>query len=201
MHDHRHERRFSPDKMARLDAPARQAFQPPEPLLEAMAIGADARVLDLGAGAGYMSLPIARRLAELGGAGQVFALDVSSIMLAELARRVEAAGLAGRVRLIEADGDQPLPLDDASIDRALAVNLVHELDDRALAFAELARVIAPGGVLFIVDWRAEGPFDHGPPADHRLAAELVEAELRAAGFSSVDSRSLYRPLYVLRATR
>jgi SAM-dependent methyltransferase len=201
MHDHRHERRFSPDKMARLDAPERQAFQPPAPLIEAMEIDADARVLDLGAGTGYLSLPIARRLVEQGGDGQVFALDVAPLMLAELGRRAEAAGLSARVRLIEADGDRPLPLDEASIDQTVAVNLVHELDDRPRAFAELARALRPGGAFFIVDWRPEGPFDHGPPADHRLSSGVVTAELLAAGFAGVNSLEIYRHFYVLRAAR
>ncbi len=192
--------RFSPEKMARLDSLQRRSIQPPGPLVEALGVGADTVVGDLGVGTGYFAIPIALVLKRLSGVGRVIGLDVAPAMLEELDARAVAAGVGDRIQGTRVSGDGDMPLPDHHLDRLISVNSVHELDDRPLVWRELARVLRPDGQAWLVDWRHRGPFDVGPPADHRVPSAIVAAELRGAGFR-VDAVDLYSTLYTLRARR
>ena len=66
------------DKWAKeFDDPARDAWQKPEEVLDALHLARTAKVADLGAGTGYFSARIARRVSE----GKLFAVDVAPDML------------------------------------------------------------------------------------------------------------------------
>jgi ubiquinone/menaquinone biosynthesis C-methylase UbiE len=197
---HHHDRRFSPEKMAKLDDPERQQWQPPGPAVEALALEPGHVVADLGVGTGYFALPIATALRRLDGGGKVLGLDVEPLLLAEVVRRVAEAGLEDWFEAVTVSGEGDLPLADASVDRFVSVNVVHELDDRPRVWREMARALRPGGRVLLVDWRAEGPYDKGPPAEHRPALGEIEAELHAAGFDT-DPTPLYPDLYAIVATR
>lgn len=197
-----HDRRFPFEKAERLDDEARRARQPAEPALDALALEPDSVVIDLGAGTGYFTMPLAARLERLGGSGRVVALDIEPRMLERLVERAAATGLAARVaalRIDEAASDR-LPLPPASADRALLVNLYHELPDRPGSLAELRRVLRPGGGLLLVDWDPAGTGEVGPPLEHRIPPAQAEVELRQAGFGRIEALSLYRPhFYAFRA--
>ncbi|MEU8258328.1 class I SAM-dependent methyltransferase [Micromonospora inaquosa] len=91
------------------------------------------RVLDLGAGTGKLSATLAAVGAE------VVAVEPDPAMLAELRRAVPS------VRALPGSAES-IPLPDASVDAVLAGNALHWFD-MAVAGAEIARVLAPGGVL------------------------------------------------------
>ncbi|QXE37175.1 class I SAM-dependent methyltransferase [Streptomyces sp. GMY02] len=95
------------------------------------------RVLDLGAGTGKLTATLTATLAALG--GEVIAVEPDPEMLAELRRSLpDARALPG--------GAEAIPLPDASVDAVLAGNAMHWFD-MAVAGPEIARVLAPGGVL------------------------------------------------------
>ncbi len=198
MSHHHHDRRFSPDKMAKLDSPMRAGMQPVEPLCAALDLGPDTVVADLGVGTGYFALPIAREIARHGGSGKVMGLDVEPRMLEEVEGRAGDDDLSARLNTVRVTGDGDLPLPDRSVDRVISVNTVHELDDRPRVFAEFARVLRPGGFALLVDWKKRGPFDKGPPEEHRIASADLTSELREAGFD-VSFVDLYRLFYGVRA--
>lgn len=193
-----HERRFSPEKMAKLDSPMRGQLQPPGPLVEALDLGPDTVVADLGVGTGFFARPIAERLRQLDGTGKVVGLDVSEEMLAEFGLRSSENGLQPWVDSAIVSGAGDLPLPDASVDRIISVNTVHELDDLPLVFSEFRRALRPGGKVILVDWRKRGPFDKGPPEEHRVGSEDLADELRAAGFD-VSFDDLYAHFYAVSA--
>lgn len=188
------ERRFPPEKIARLDSPERLQFQPAAPLVELVAAWAPGTVLDLGVGTGTYALPLCQRLP----AARVIGLDVEPRMLEVFRERAEAAGCAGAVRFLEAAVER-IPLPSATVDVALLVNLYHELDDRPGALVEIRRVLVPGGHLVICDWDPAAPGEHGPPLDHRIPRPTAEAELAAAGFVDVTAHALYPAVYTLSA--
>lgn len=124
-------------------------------LLEAAEPRADEVVLDLGCGSGVDSLLCAER------AGHVLAVDANPEMLERARQAVTKRGWATRITLLRARAQQ-LPLLDASVHGALVngmFNLQTEGERRAL-FAELARVIAPGGRLIAGELILSGS---GPP--------------------------------------
>ncbi|PCC67673.1 Methyltransferase domain-containing protein [Nannocystis exedens] len=158
-------------------------------LLSAFAetVGRAARVADLGCGPGFE----ARFLAELGLA--VTGVDLAAGMIAEAQRR--HAGVHG---LEFVKGSLlALPFADASLAGAVAIYSVIHLDvgARARAYAEMARVVRPGGALLLsvhtsaVGFpagsirRLEEWWGHRVGLDgHFIAAEEVIAELGSVGF-------------------
>ena len=194
-----HERRFDPAKLSKLDAPERRARMPPSAVAAALELGPNARVADVGAGSGYVTFAL---LAADPSPALVHALDVSTGMLEELARRAATHPRGSTIRTQLAPAEA-LPLDAASVDRVVLGNVFHELDDAPRALAEARRVLAPGGRIVIFDWErpdgASGPADIGPPYEHRVAQRAVEAALRSAGFEDVRSHDGFRDVYALSA--
>ncbi len=109
------------------------------------------RVLDAACGPGLYT-------AELLAAGaEVTAFDASAAML-ELARK----RAAGRARIDQAVLGQSLPYPDQAFDLAVCALAMHYADDRGMAYAELFRVLRPGGALVMstqhpfMDWLRKG---------------------------------------------
>jgi ubiquinone/menaquinone biosynthesis C-methylase UbiE len=193
--------RFPFEKVAKLDSPERHASQPPDPVVAALAIQPDNRILDLGVGTGYFALPVARELSARGGTGRVLGLDLEPKMLEILVERATADGLDPWIAAILVDQAAPhrLPLDDGSVDRALLASLYHEVADRPSTLHEVGRVLRPDGSLVIVDWDTGGTTEKGPPLAHRVPVDVVEQELNAAGFVETTRLALYDDFYTVRA--
>lgn len=102
------------------------------------------RVLDLCAGTGRITLPLAQ-------AGHhVIALDIADAMLRESRRRNRAAGVEGEVDYILGDAECP-PLADGAVDAVLCYGGLHHLPRPASCVAEAGRVLRPGGRWYSLD--------------------------------------------------
>jgi SAM-dependent methyltransferase len=169
-----HRRFDNAEKWAKeFDNPERDAWQKPEQVLDALSLGPTSLVADIGAGTGYFSVRIAKRVPE----GKVFAADVEPDMVRYLGARAEREHLAN-LTPVQARGDAAnLP---EPVDLILVVDTYHHLDDRTRYFAALQSSLRSGGRLVIIDFKTDSP--NGPPAQHRIAPELVTQELAAAGY-------------------
>jgi SAM-dependent methyltransferase len=123
------------------------------------------RALEIGAGTGYFSLNLLRA----GVIGEAVATDISPGMLEALERNARELDLD--VETVACDAAE-LPFDDESFDLVLGHAVLHHLPDLDRVFAELHRVLAPGGTLFF----AGEPSRHGD----RLAAVPKRAAVRLA---------------------
>jgi len=112
--------------------------------LEALALRAGERVLDIGVGPGYLALEMAH---AVGATGKVCGIDRSEVMLGLASKR--CAGV-DRIELRAGDAAR-LPFDDASFDAAAAVQVYLFVGDVDAALAELHRVLRPGGRAVVVD--------------------------------------------------
>ena len=110
--------------------------------------GTSLRILDVGGGSGMFAVP----LAQLG--HDVTVVDPSADALATLRRRADTAGVGGRVRGLQGDGDllhEVLPGDDAApgdpggYDLALCHWVLEVVDDPAVTLREIARALRSGG--------------------------------------------------------
>jgi arsenite methyltransferase len=110
------------------------------------------RVLDLGAGAGTDSLLAAQMVGEH---GHVTGIDMTPEMLTK-ARAAAAAMGAANVEFVEADAER-LPFPDASFDVVISNGVIDLIPDKDAVFAELHRVLIPGGRLQIADVTIQHP--------------------------------------------
>lgn len=107
-------------------------------------IDAQNGVLDVGCGAGLDTVVAARRAAK------VIGVDFSASMLKLASQAVHEAGLDAKVTLLRCQAQQ-LPLVDASVDVAIVNGIFNLNPNRQKIFQELARVIRPGGSLFVAE--------------------------------------------------
>jgi len=147
------------------------------------------RVLDIGAGSGTDTLIVARAVAP---SGRVFALDMTRAMLAKLRNNVALAD-AANVEVIEGNAES-IPLPDASVDVVTSNGVLNLVPDKPKAFAEIARVLRPGGRVQIADIVVGRPVGEDARRDPKLWAEcVVGASLeddyvelfRSSGFTKV----------------
>jgi len=140
------------------------------------------QVLELGFGPGVAVAELVRA-----GAGHVYGIDHSGVMLRQASRRNAAAIRAGRVTLINAPANQLPPAVNGPFDAILAVNSLGFWPAPAERLAELRRRLAPGGRIAI----ASQPRCPGATADtSRGAAREIEDLLRDTGFSQVSTQTL-----------
>ena len=169
---------------ARLDPAARIMLQPvraeglrPAELIARLAIAPDATVADVGAGPGFLTLPLARAVPR----GRVIATDVRADHLAIAAERAASAGLTNvATRVVPPDAPS---LAAGTIDLALLCQVDQYLPDRARYFSQLATALVPRGRIALVNWT-------------RFREEDLVAA-RAAGLTVVDQWSPSQPFFLL----
>jgi ubiquinone/menaquinone biosynthesis C-methylase UbiE len=155
------------------DDPARDAWQMPERVVEALQLTRGQRVADVGAGTGYFST----RLARASAAPRVYAVDIEPSMVAHLTDRANREGLAN-VTAVLAEADRTnLP---EPVDLVLVVDTFHHIPNRVAYFTALKADLKPGGRLAIIDFRKDAP--QGPPVEFRFTPDQIAAELAQAGF-------------------
>jgi SAM-dependent methyltransferase len=171
------------DWVKAFDDPARDAWQQPDRVIAVLALAPEMTVADVGAGTGYFTVRLARAVPR----GQVIATDIEPDMVRYLGERAAREHLSN-VRAVLAGSADP-NLAPASVDRILIVDVWHHIADRVGYATGLAKALRPGGRIAIVDFTLEAT--HGPPKHHRLRAEQIVADLRAAGLdASVDPTAL-----------
>jgi ubiquinone/menaquinone biosynthesis C-methylase UbiE len=187
---------FKPSEAHKLEDPARLAWLPPAEVIERLALEPGMRVVDVGAGTGYFSIPIAR---VVGPGGEVFAVDLQPEMLDMLASKLSGPDAPRNISLHQGSAAK-LPLPDASADLVFFANIWHELDDTLAVVRETRRILTTVGKIAILDWRSDAPPPPGPPQDHRVAASDVVSLLTANGCNIVHSENVGQFSYLVLAS-
>lgn len=188
---HRFER--AEDHVTRLENPERDGWQKPAHVISLMQIRPGMTVADIGAGTGYFLAHLSR---AVGPGGKVLGLDIEPDMVRYMTERAARENLTN-VEARKVTTDDP-GLAPQSVDRVLIVNTWHHVPARPAYAARLAMALAPGGMIYIVDFHMDT--EHGPPRDHRLEAEAVVAELEAAGLEAeIVARESLDEQYVVTA--
>jgi ubiquinone/menaquinone biosynthesis C-methylase UbiE len=131
----------------------------------------------LDVGTGPARIPIA--LCRADRSARVLGIDLAEAMLERARSNVAEAGLSDRIRCVRADA-QRLLYPNGHFEAVLSNSIIHHLADPAPALAEMARVVAPGGTLFVRDLAR--------PDDLEMLARLVTTY---AGDEAPAARALF----------
>ena len=186
-------RLFAPQDLGLLEPPDREAWQKPDKVMDALHIAEGTTVADIGAGGGWFTMRLARRV---GPNGRVYAVDIQRLMIEAISRRMQREGLNGIVvPVLGEDTDPKLP-PNARPDAVLLVEAIPEMQDPVLMLKNIARTLKPQGRIGIIDYR-EGDGGPGPDAGERVPPSLVIAQAATAGLKLVEEHTFLPYQYFL----
>jgi predicted methyltransferase len=176
---------FAPLDLGLLDAPDRDQWQKPDQIMDALQIADGSMVADLGAGGGWFSLRIARRV---GPRGRVYAEDIQPQMIERIARLMQREGFSNVTTVLGTPTDPRLP---TSVDAALIVDSYHEMEldngvrrDPVALLTNVAKSLTPQGRLGIVDFKPGGG-GPGPAPEERPDPQAIIRACDAAGLQFI----------------
>jgi len=159
-----------------LERPEREDEEAPSKALDALELKPGMVVADIGAGSGYYSSRIAKRV---GPTGRVYATDIQQGMIDILDRRIKSEGLTNITTVLGGMDDPRLP--PASIDLAIMVDVYHELQQPQIFLQRLKETFKPNGRLVLLEFRKEDP--KVPILEvHKMSVAEVKQEMEAEGF-------------------
>ena len=186
-----HARLFPPEDLGQLEGPDRDAWQRPDQIMDALQIGENSVVADLGAGGGWFTVRLARRV---GPNGHVYAEDIQPQMIESIQRRRDREGLPNVETVLGTAVDPKLPA--GSLDAVLIVDAYHEIEQPVALLKNVAKALKPGGTIGIVNFKKDGG-GPGPDMDERVDAEKVVDDARAAGLELRKRENFLRYQYLL----
>ena len=185
---------FPPQDLGLLEGPDREAWQKPDEIMDVLGIADGAAVADIGAGAGWFTIRLARRV---GPNGAVYAQDVQRQMLDAIRRRVAREGLRNVETRLGSGSAPNLPA--RALDAVLVVDVYPEVEDRVAFLRNVADALKPGGRIGIVNYRpGRGGPGPAPSEGVRVETGSVEKDAQAAGLRVLARQDLlYQYLLVL----
>jgi ubiquinone/menaquinone biosynthesis C-methylase UbiE len=156
--------------------PEREQEEQPEAMLDALKIEPGSVVADVGAGVGYTSLRLSRRV---GRKGTVLATDLQPQMIQMLRDNLRVAGVTNVKPILCTQTDAKLP--ESKVDLILLVDVYHECTDPLAALKAWRKALKPGGRLVLVEFRGEDP-DVPIKPEHKMTVAQVRKEIEPQGF-------------------
>jgi len=159
-----------------LERSDRETTEQPEKVLDTLRIAPGSVVADIGAGTGYYSLRLAKRV---GPQGRVLATDIQPEMLSRLRVNLKKAGLMNVEPILCTPTDAKLPA--GQLDLALMVDVYHELARPEETLAQVRRALKPDGRLVLIEYRGEDPAVPIKP-EHKMTLRQIREEVEPSGF-------------------
>ncbi len=169
----------------------REIEEEPEKVLDAIKIKPGESLCDLGAGNGYFTLRMAKRV---GAEGKVFAVDIQKEMLDLLKKRQEEAGIKNIVPILSTFKDSKLPPN--SVDLVLFVDVYHELSHPQEVMSSVHKAMKKNGRVVLVEYRGEDPLVMIKPR-HRMLERQAIAELQAQGFKWIKTHNFLKSQHII----
>jgi SAM-dependent methyltransferase len=152
----------------------RDAHGEAERVLDRLGIKSGQRVADIGAGLGYYTVRLARRL---GPDATIYATDVQAEYLEQLRTRLARERIAGVRLVLGLPRDPRLPAN--SVDVAILSHMYHEIENPYEFLYRLQPALAPGARVGIIDMDR-------PTQRHGTPPTLLRCELAALGYRQLD---------------
>src|SRR5437867_11285264 len=174
---------FPPLDLGLLYGPDRDQWQHPDLIMDALNIAEGSIVADVGAGSGWFTIRLARRVLPN---GIVYAEDIQPQMIEVISRRVQRENLPNVRPVLGTATDPRLP---PGLDAILIVDVYHEMDDPVTLLKNAARSLKPNGRLGVVDFLPGGG-GPGPAPDQRIDAKAVIKDAEAAGMRWISQETV-----------
>jgi ubiquinone/menaquinone biosynthesis C-methylase UbiE len=159
-----------------LDRAERENEEEPDHAIDVLKIAKGSTVADIGAGSGYMTVKLARKV---GPDGKVFANDIQQGMLDLLNKRMARTKITNVSAVLGTQDDPRLPLD--AVDLVLMVDVYHELSQPQLMLRHIKASLKPNGRLVLLEYRKEDPNIPIKP-EHKMSVAEAKLEVEAEGF-------------------
>ena len=158
-----------------LERPEREIEEQTSLLIRNLNLKEGMNVADIGAGSGYHSRLMAKRI----GKGKVYAVDVEQEMIAYLDARAKKEKINNIVTVLGSETSVALP--ESSVDLMLLVDVYHEFSHPHEMIQSMYKALKPAGRLVLVEFRAEDP--SVPIKEiHKMSEQQAVMEMKMAGF-------------------
>jgi len=154
-------------------------FLNPDKIVDVLMIKSGSRVADFGCGAGYFTIPIAKKVSN---GGKVYAIDVLSDALEAVKSKAKLFGLLN-VETIRANVESVggTKIKDRSLDLALLANILFQCNDYNSVLSEAKRILKDSGEIVVIDWIPDS-VKMGPKYEHCLSKDEVKKLAIRNGF-------------------
>ena len=159
-----------------LDRAERDIEEEPDRAIDVLKIEKGSTVADIGAGSGYMTVKLAKKV---GPQGRVYANDIQPAMLELLNKRITKSKIANVSVVLGMQDDPRLPVE--TLDLVLMVDVYHELSQPQLMLRHIRASLKPGGRLVLLEYRKEDPSIPIKP-EHKMSVADAKLEVEAEGF-------------------
>jgi ubiquinone/menaquinone biosynthesis C-methylase UbiE len=159
-----------------LDRAERENEEEPDHAIDVLKIMKGSTVADIGAGSGYMTVKLARKV---GPDGKVFANDIQQGMLDLLNKRLTKNKITNVSTVLGTQDDPRLPID--AVDLVLMVDVYHELSQPQLMLRHIKASLKSNGRLVLLEYRKEDPNVPIKP-EHKMSVAEAKIEVEAEGF-------------------
>ncbi len=139
-------------------------------------------IADFGAGHGFFSVALAKKV---GPSGQIFAIDILESSIEGVRSRAKLEGLFN-IKLVRGNLEKPggSTLKNDSCDMVMIANILFQVPDKTALLSEAKRVLKSGGCLVVIEWR---PYiGIGPKKEYRITEEELKQMINASGFSGAQ---------------
>ncbi len=166
--------------MSWLERSTRPQEENTELAIENLPITSKSVVADIGAGSGYYTFRIAKKVPE----GKVYAVEIQEPALKFLEERSKELAFDNVVAVKGSEKSPMLP--DNAIDLAIMVDVYHELLYPHEVLQSIKKSLKPNGKLLLIEYRGEDPKVAIKPL-HKMTVEQVKKELTSNGFKLVQN--------------
>lgn len=182
------------NKISFLDSKQRERLVPPEALISQMPIRKNHTLLDVGAGSGFFTIPMAESTSS-----KVYAMDPDRRMLSVIEEKAKEKGLTN-IELLP-DYLEHLSIQNDSIDFAMASLILHEVSSLTKALSNIFEVLKTGGHLLCLEYEKDDLIIEGPPMSIRIGSEELEKALLLIGFKIVKKTKINDAIYTVLAVK
>jgi len=173
-------RRFAPTMGVEgadwLDRSERDLEENPDRAIDVLKIEKGATVADVGAGSGYMTVKLSKKV---GPQGKVYATDIQQGMLDLLNKRLTKSKITNVTTVLGTQDDPRLPPD--ALDLVIMVDVYHELSQPQIMLGKIRASLKSGGRLVLLEYRKEDP-DVPIRPEHKMSVADAKLEVEAEGF-------------------